>query len=51
MLEPLLDVICENYRMCGEIRKAWTTLFDVIANIIEIYRDEQAQLYYAARRA
>ena len=51
MLVPLVDVIQENYRKDPEIHEAWSTLFDVIANLIEIYRASETKLYYGDREA
>ncbi|CAI4228115.1 unnamed protein product [Auanema sp. JU1783] len=40
MLDPVLEVVKEanGYEMDDETKEAWTTLYDVIAELIEIYR-------------
>uniref|UniRef100_A0A1I7WMA7 GLOBIN domain-containing protein n=1 Tax=Heterorhabditis bacteriophora TaxID=37862 RepID=A0A1I7WMA7_HETBA len=42
MLDPVLDVVkeCNGYQMDNETKEAWTTLYDVIANLIDIYRNK-----------
>ncbi|CAD6187005.1 unnamed protein product [Caenorhabditis auriculariae] len=40
MCEPVCEVVkeCNDYKMDAETRKAWTVLYQVIANLIEVFR-------------
>ncbi|KAH7713618.1 CRE-GLB-14 protein [Aphelenchoides avenae] len=49
MLQPLLEVIRESAYMDEEVRTSWTTLFDVIANLIDIFRKSEGERYLARR--
>lgn len=42
MLQPVLEVVEESngYQMDDETREAWSTLYDVIAELIEVYRNK-----------
>lgn len=41
MLDPVLEVIKEcNDDYDEEAKQAWTTLYDIIAEVIEIYRSK-----------
>lgn len=42
MLDPVLGQVRAHNGMTPEIREAWTTLFDVIANLIDIFRSQEA---------
>ncbi|KAH7710942.1 Protein GLB-14 [Aphelenchoides avenae] len=46
MVEPVLEVVKESAYLDDEVRTAWRTLYDVIANLIEIFRRSEAQRYY-----
>ncbi|EFP00288.1 CRE-GLB-14 protein [Caenorhabditis remanei] len=40
MIEPVLEVVkeCNGYQLDEETRQAWTVLYQVIANLIEVFR-------------
>ncbi|EGT35573.1 CBN-GLB-14 protein [Caenorhabditis brenneri] len=40
MIEPVLEVVkeCNGYQLDDETRQAWTVLYQVIANLIEVFR-------------
>ncbi|KAI1713830.1 globin domain-containing protein [Ditylenchus destructor] len=48
MLPSLLEVVEENStQFTTEIRQSWTTLFDVIANLIDIFRASESKALHA----
>ena len=42
MLDPVLDQVRSHNGMTLEIKEAWTILFDVIANLVDIFRASEA---------
>lgn len=42
MLDPVLDQVRSHNGMTPDIQAAWTTLFDVIANLVDIFRASEA---------
>lgn len=40
MIEPVLEVVkeCNGYQLDDETRQAWTVLYQVIADLIEVFR-------------
>ena len=47
MLQPVLEIVADcNGNINEEIREAWTTLYSLIADLIEIYRAQERRQHY-----